>query len=226
MDMTASSRWIRDHALSACSVVSRLTSGGGLAVLAFAAIGAVSTAASAMEQQPQPQLLMPSPGVMKLLSDHRRQQLERLEQQLPLKPGEQRFVIGSHRMNTLNQSYPGIEVRVGRTVKTDCNGVQLFGQLQPVEGIQAPNARFWRLQGPHAGDMASTLMLCPQQTRVERQVWLGRSPVLIPGTGQATVVDLPRGWTLQWRPQGAMPDQPWLSAQPLQGSEPVEAHRN
>lgn len=226
MDMTAPSQWIRDQALAPCSVVSRLASGGGLAVLALTAIVAVSTAASAMEQQPQRERLEPSPGVMKLLSDHRRQQLERLEQQLPLKPGEQRFVIDPSTMTDVSKGFQALEVRVGRTVKTDCNGVQLFGQLQPVEGIKVPNTRFWRVQGPHAGKVASTLMLCPQQTVVERQVWLGRSPVLIPATGQATVVDLPSGWTLQWRPQGAMPDQPWFSVQPLEGSDPVEEHRN
>ena len=88
--------------------------------------------------------------------------------QAPLAKGEERFLIPA------SAGYPGrgIEVRVGRTVMADCNVVQLAGVLQPVAGRESKLVRFWRLQGDHAGDMMSTLMLCPNRERVERQLWL------------------------------------------------------
>ena len=159
-----------------------------------------------------------------------RQQIQRLEQQLPLAKGEDRFVIPA------SAGYPsrGIEVRVGTTVMADCNKVVLRGELQPVVGRDSKHYRFWRLQGKHAGDMISTLMGCRTPERVERQLWLPRGSIAMASTGQATVVDLPSGWTLQWRAKMVVPSNPqvntlperWGSLQPLKASEPVEAHRN
>ena len=53
-------------------------------------------------------------------------------------------------------------------------------------------------------------------------------------TGQATVVDLPSGWTLQWRAQMVSPSNPevntlpehWVTSQPYKPLKPVEAHRH
>jgi len=158
------------------------------------------------------------------------QQIQRLEQELPLAKGEERFVIPA----SAGSAAGGIELRVGRTVKTDCNKVQLAGVLQPVAARESEHYRFFRLQGKHAGGMMSTLMFCPKQELVERQVWLPGGHLSLASTGQATVVDLPSGWTLQWRARMVLPSNPafnilperWGAAEPLKASEPVEAHRD
>ncbi|MFM9041514.1 MAG: ecotin family protein [Vulcanococcus sp.] len=150
--------------------------------------------------------------------------------QSPLAKGEERFVIPA----SAGSAAGGIELRVGRIVKTDCNKVQLAGVLQPVAGRESELYRFFRLQGKHAGDMMSTLMFCPKQELVERQVWLPGGHLSLASTGQATVVDLPSGWTLQWRARMVLPSNPafnilperWGAAEPLKASEPVEAHRD
>jgi hypothetical protein len=62
----------------------------------------------------------------------------------------------------------------------------------------------------------STLKLCPDSARHERLVWMSGKPAQIPWRGRAKVIDLPEGWTLQWRRQEGGSPGPWINARSLQ----------
>ena len=210
---------------------SRTVLTGGLMLLALSAIAGASASSKelAFDFSPNPNCTKSIPSNCDVGLGPSRPQLL-VELLTPLAKGEERFLIPA------SAGYPGrgIEVRVGRTVMSDCNVVQLAGVLQPVAGRESKHVRFWRLQGKHAGDMMSTLMLCPNRERVERQLWLPGGPIAMASSGQATVVDLPSGWTLQWRTQMVSSSNPevntlperWVTAQPYKPLQPMEAHRH
>ena len=127
---------------------------------------------------------------------------------LPLKEGEQRFLMDP-RWEQGKLVAPGvIEVRVGQTVLTDCNGMAFSGSFKPLSSVQSERYQFWRFK---SGGLMTTVMACPDSTRHERLVWMSGKPGQIPWSGRATVIDLPEGRTLQWRRIGGS----WINARPL-----------
>ena len=135
-----------------------------------------------------------------------------LNKLLPQKVGHERYVINPGLRD--GQQFPptDVEVRVGMKVRSDCNHIALRGALKPFTEVKSDRYQFWSLQGPNAGELISTVMWCADRTTVERQVWLSGPPVVAVWRGQFTVVDLPEGWTLQWRRPG---EGSWTTAKPL-----------
>ena len=132
----------------------------------------------------------------------------RLNSLLPLKEGEQRFLMDP-RWEQGKRVAPGvIEVRVAQTVLADCNGMAFSGSFKPLNSVQSERYQFWRFK---SGGLMTTLIACPESTRHERLVWMSGKPGRIPWSGRATVIDLPEGWTLQWRRIGGA----WINARPL-----------
>ena len=131
----------------------------------------------------------------------------------PLEKGQQRFLIDP-RWDQGRKIAPGqIEVRVGQTVLSDCNGVAFAGSFKPVSSVLSERYQFWSFE---SGGLMSTLKLCPDSARHERLVWMSGKPAQIPWSGRATVIDLPEGWTLQWRRQGGGSPGPWINVRSLQ----------
>jgi len=132
---------------------------------------------------------------------------------LPLETGAQRFLIDP-RWDQGKKVTPGsIEVRVGQTLLSDCNGLAFAGSFKPVSSVRSERYQFWSFQ---SGGLISTLRACPDATRHERLVWMSGKPAEIPWSGRATVIDLPEGWTLQWRRQGGGSPGPWINIRSLQ----------
>ena len=131
----------------------------------------------------------------------------------PLEKGQQRFLIDP-RWHEGKKVAPGsIEVRVGQTVLSDCNGVAFAGSFKAVSFVRSERYQFWSFE---SGGLMSTLKLCPDSARHERLVWMSGKPAQIPWRGRATVIDLPEGSTLQWRRQGGGSPGPWINARSLQ----------
>ena len=131
----------------------------------------------------------------------------------PLGNGQQRFLIDP-RWHEGKKVAPGsIEVRVGQTVLSDCNGVAFDGSFKPVNSVRSERYQFWSFE---SGGLMSTLKLCPDSARHERLVWMSGKPAQIPWRGRVTVIDLPAGSTLQWRRQGGGSPGPWINARSLQ----------
>ena len=128
---------------------------------------------------------------------------------LPLKEGEQRFLMDPRWEQGKRVASGVIEVRVGQTVLTDCNGMAFSGSFKPLNSVQSERYQFWRFK---SGGLMTTLIACPESTRHERLVWMSGKPGQIPWSGRATVIDLPEGWTLQWRRPG---EGSWTTAKPL-----------
>ena len=136
-----------------------------------------------------------------------------LDRLLPLQTGQQRFLIDP-RWHEGKKVAPGsIEVRVGQTVLSDCNGVAFAGSFKAVSSVRSERYQFWSFE---SGGLMSTLKLCPDSARHERLVWMSGKPAQIPWRGRAKVIDLPEGWTLQWRRQGGGSPGPWINAHSLQ----------
>jgi len=128
---------------------------------------------------------------------------------LPLETGAQRFLIDPRRDQGKKVTPGSIEVRVGQTLLSDCNGLAFAGSFKPVSSVRSERYQFWSFQ---SGGLISTLRACPDATRHERLVWMSGKPAEIPWSGRATVIDLPEGWTLQWRCTG---EGRWKTAKPL-----------
>ncbi|UPM50335.1 ecotin family protein [Synechococcus sp. A10-1-5-1] len=136
-----------------------------------------------------------------------------LDRLLPLETGAQRFLIDPRWDQGKKVALGSIEVRVGQTLLSDCNGLAFAGAFKPVSSVRSERYQFWSFQ---SGGLISTLRACPDATRYERLVWMSGKPAQIPWSGRATVIDLPEGWTLQWRRQGGSSPGPWINIRSLQ----------
>ena len=168
------------------------------------------SATKAVETAPFPRPLPSGSDLGKLASLLISSSLDRLH---PLEKGQQRFLIDP-RWDEGKKVAPGsIEVRVGQTVLSDCNGVAFAGSFKAVSSVRSERYQFWSFE---SGGLMSTLKLCPDSARHARLVWMSRKPAQIPWRDRATVIDLPEGSTLQWRRQGGGSPGPWINARSLQ----------
>lgn len=141
-----------------------------------------------------------------------------LNKLLPLPAEQQRYLIQSG----IQPGFvpPGLlELRAGITVFDSCNVFGSDGRLKPDARVQSRGYQFWSVQlaSGHAKGLRGvtffqSLKLCPDQPKMERNVWLPESPVVASQQGKSLVVDLPEGWTLQWRSAG---QEAWATAVPF-----------
>ena len=113
-----------------------------------------------------------------------------------------RFLINTAWINGRRVRPSSIEVRISKELKLDCNGFQLHGTLERVTRASS-HYSVWRLKENHGG--ISTTMGCPpnQPLRVVRTYLNNGESTAIRWDGRPIIVDLPKGWALEWRRAGS-----------------------
>jgi len=123
-------------------------------------------------------------------------------QNSPKRSGDSRFLINTEWINGRRVRASSIEVRISKELKLDCNVFQLHGRLEQVTRASSPYS-FWRLHANHGA--ISTMMNCPpnQPLRLVRTYYNNGESTVIPWEGRPIIVDLPKGWELEWRRAGS-----------------------
>ena len=121
----------------------------------------------------------------------------------PLRRGDQRFLINPLTPGDRPTQSSAIEVRISRMMEVDCNLIQISGSFQPSTTSSTPHS-IWRLSDKI--ETISTAMGCPidEPLRLIPITMNHGEPSVIPWNGRnPVVIDLPEGWTLQWRKAGS-----------------------
>jgi len=123
-------------------------------------------------------------------------------QNSPKRSGDNRFLINTEWINGSRVRPSSIDVRISKELKLDCNGLHLHGSLKPVPRASSYYS-VWRLKENHGG--ISTIRNCPphQPLRVVRTYLNNGESTAIPWDGRPIIVDLPKGWALEWRRAGS-----------------------
>ena len=158
-------------------------------------------------QPERPRLGLPlePKGLLKLISNR----------ELPQRATDNRFLISTEWINGRRVPPASIEVRVSQELLVDCNIHQLQGSLEPA--TPSSNHRghysFWRVSERRGA--ITTMMACPPNEPQRRlRVYLNQGqPTVIAWNGRTTVVDLPKGWALEWRRAGSL--EPFRFERPL-----------